>query len=562
MLDNHVGGDASSWRAGRRGRGAAAGPRALAGELQRHRPAAQRRRRRGDHPRRSTAIGVPILVGAVLEQPAGRLSNVTIVWRPRGSAHPGRGRRYVKRHPVPFGEYIPYRSFFRPVQPRGRPGRARTSLAGRPGRRADRRSGARLGDLICFEVAYDDLVRDAVRGGAQLLVVQTNNATFGYTDETEQQLAMSRLRAVETRPLGRARLDRRGQRPDRPRRHGRCSAPGCSRQRRAAGAPAAARAADPVATRVGAWPEAADRRRRPGPGRRWPAARAGAQRPARPRAAAAADPRPERPPPPRGRRGLGRVLVVIPTYNERENLAADRAPGCAPPYPAPTSWWSTTAQPGRHRRDRRRAGRRRRPRARPAPAAARQGLGAAYLAGFGWGAASAATTCSSRWTPTARTSPSSCRRCSSGRSPAPTWSSARGGCPAARWSTGRCPASCSARGGNLYTRLLLGMPLRDATGGYRVYRALGAGASSTSTTSPRQGYCFQVDLVWRAVRPGLRVREVPITFVERELGEQQDERRDRRARRCGGSPGGACGSGWSPARCRAARCRAAPGRPA
>ena len=54
-----------------------------------------------------------------------------------------------------------------------------------------------LADVICFEVAYDNLVRDAVDGGGRLIVVQTNNATFGRTGETWQQLAMSRLRAVE-----------------------------------------------------------------------------------------------------------------------------------------------------------------------------------------------------------------------------------------------------------------------------------------------------------------------------------------------------------------------------
>ena len=55
-----------------------------------------------------------------------------------------------------------------------------------------------IGDVICFEVAYDSLVRSSVAAGAQLIVVQTNNATFGETPETYQQLAMSRLRAVET----------------------------------------------------------------------------------------------------------------------------------------------------------------------------------------------------------------------------------------------------------------------------------------------------------------------------------------------------------------------------
>jgi apolipoprotein N-acyltransferase len=56
---------------------------------------------------------------------------------------------------------------------------------------------ARLGDVICFEVAYDDVVRDVVKHGAQAVVVQTNNATYGHTGQTEQQLAISRLRAVE-----------------------------------------------------------------------------------------------------------------------------------------------------------------------------------------------------------------------------------------------------------------------------------------------------------------------------------------------------------------------------
>jgi len=54
-----------------------------------------------------------------------------------------------------------------------------------------------IGDVICFEVAYDALVRDAVRAGGEVLVVQTNNATFGYSDESTQQLEMSRIRAIE-----------------------------------------------------------------------------------------------------------------------------------------------------------------------------------------------------------------------------------------------------------------------------------------------------------------------------------------------------------------------------
>ena len=142
------------------------------------------------------AVGAPILIGAVLLRPPGQLSNAGIVWGPTGSSAPGPGVRYVKRHPAPFAEYIPYRSFFRHFSDK-------VDLVVRDFASGDSvgvlpAGGVKLGDVICFEVAYDDLVRDPVRAGADLLVVQTNNATFGYTDESVQQLAMSRLRAVET----------------------------------------------------------------------------------------------------------------------------------------------------------------------------------------------------------------------------------------------------------------------------------------------------------------------------------------------------------------------------
>ncbi len=75
-------------------------------------------------------------------------------------------------------------------------------------------------------------------------------------------------------------------------------------------------------------------------------------------------------------------------------------------------------------------------------------------------------------------------------------------------------------GGNLYTRVLLGMPVHDATAGYRAYRADALRAIGLDHVAS-QGYCFQVDLTQRAVRLGLRVREVPITFVEREIGDSK-----------------------------------------
>jgi apolipoprotein N-acyltransferase len=141
--------------------------------------------------RAATAVGAPILVGAVVDGPGRFISNTAIVWDPED----GPGDTYVKRHPVPFGEYVPARSFFRLFS-------ADVDRIRRDFYAADEvgvldLGGARIGDLICFEVVYDGLVHDVVEGGAGMIVVQTNNATFGYTDESEQQLAMSRLRAVE-----------------------------------------------------------------------------------------------------------------------------------------------------------------------------------------------------------------------------------------------------------------------------------------------------------------------------------------------------------------------------
>ena len=74
-----------------------------------------------------------------------------------------------------------------------------------------------------------------------------------------------------------------------------------------------------------------------------------------------------------------------------------------------------------------------------------------------------------------------------------------------------------SRGGNIYIRMALGMPFKDATGGYRAYR-MGVLDTIDVATVASQGYSFQVELAWRAYKQGMRVAEVPITFTERELG--------------------------------------------
>jgi apolipoprotein N-acyltransferase len=138
------------------------------------------------------AIRRPVLVGAVLQDP---LRNAGQLWLP------GRGpvAAYVKRQLVPFGEYIPFRSLLGKV----------TSLVAlqphdfTPGRRAVvfRVGKIRLGDVICYEVGFDSLVRSEVSAGANLPAVQSNDATFelnGQVGESAQQLAMARIRAVES----------------------------------------------------------------------------------------------------------------------------------------------------------------------------------------------------------------------------------------------------------------------------------------------------------------------------------------------------------------------------
>jgi apolipoprotein N-acyltransferase len=138
------------------------------------------------------AIGVPILVGIVTTTPGGQyLLNTGVVWDPQT----GPGAVYVKRHPVPFGEYVPFRSLLSPFISR----LSRIPRDYAPGHEPGVLpiDGTTIGDVICFEVAYDSIVRDVVTGGGQLITVQTNNATYGHTGQVEQQFAITQLRSVE-----------------------------------------------------------------------------------------------------------------------------------------------------------------------------------------------------------------------------------------------------------------------------------------------------------------------------------------------------------------------------
>ena len=139
------------------------------------------------------AIGVPVLVGAMVDgNEPGEVLNQGIVWHPVT----GPGERYSKTHPVPFGEYIPFRDQLAKIFTR-LDQIPRDMVPGTEPGLLDM-AGTRIGDVICFEVAYDELFRDLVDGGAEMIVVQTNNATYMGTGQIDQQFAIARLRAIET----------------------------------------------------------------------------------------------------------------------------------------------------------------------------------------------------------------------------------------------------------------------------------------------------------------------------------------------------------------------------
>jgi len=154
-----------------------------------------------------TAVDAPVVVGAVLAPPGDELRNASLLYLPGV----GPVQSYVKQRPVPFAEYIPYRSFFRRFS--DKVDLVRTDFAAGDevgvlevpldgGETGDARSSTlELGVAICFEVVIDDLMTRTVRDGAEIMLVPTNNATFGFTDESVQQLAASRVKAVE---LGRS----------------------------------------------------------------------------------------------------------------------------------------------------------------------------------------------------------------------------------------------------------------------------------------------------------------------------------------------------------------------
>ncbi|HAG63193.1 MAG TPA: hypothetical protein DCL70_04005 [Kocuria sp.] len=134
----------------------------------------------------------PLVIGAVTQR-GDEYFNSSLVWQTGGE---GPVQTYDKRHPVPFGEYVPDRGFWRQfapdlidlIQREYTPGTATPAVTV---------DGVTVGLAICFDVIYDDVVRDGAQAGAEVFMFQTNNADFRGTDENLQQLAFARVRAIE-----------------------------------------------------------------------------------------------------------------------------------------------------------------------------------------------------------------------------------------------------------------------------------------------------------------------------------------------------------------------------
>jgi dolichol-phosphate mannosyltransferase len=217
---------------------------------------------------------------------------------------------------------------------------------------------------------------------------------------------------------------------------------------------------------------------------------------------------------------LGRTVVIIPTYNERQTLApiVARVRTSVPEADILVADDNSPDGTGRIADELAAAD----PHVHVMHRLGKEGLGAAYLAGFAWALQQgydvvvemdadgshqpeqlprllaaledADLVLGSRWVPGGRTE---------------NWPSSR---------------RFISRGGSAYTRLMLGIPLRDVTGGFRAFRASTLRALDLDEVAS-QGYCFQIDLAWRALQRGMRVVEVPITFVERTQGASKMSRK-------------------------------------
>jgi dolichol-phosphate mannosyltransferase len=216
---------------------------------------------------------------------------------------------------------------------------------------------------------------------------------------------------------------------------------------------------------------------------------------------------------------VGRILVIIPTYNERENLETivGRVRAAVPAAQVLVADDASPDGTGAIA-DRLAAGDEQ---VHVLHRSAKEGLGAAYIAGFRWGIEHGFDVLVEMDADGSH-QPEELPRLLSALEGNDLVIGSRwvSGGQVRNWPKNR---EILSRGANVYSRLMLGIPVHDATGGYRAYRAVTLQKIGIDDVSS-QGYCFQVDLTLRTVRGGLRVAEVPTTFVERTHGASKMSR--------------------------------------
>ena len=439
-------------------------------------------------------VGVPAIVGAVSDDADGRQRTTVLGYGEDGELVD----RYDKVHLVPYGEYVPFRArlgwleAIRQIPVDRAPGEG-VGLIELPGLPA-------VGAPICFENSFPALTRAFVARGAGFLVVPVNNASYGSTAASEQHLQMSRIRAVENgRWVVNAAISGVSAfiAPD-----------GTVASRTELFATDILRGS--VRTSTAMTPYA-----RWGDWFPWVSVVIVVGALARPKkrtvpSSASLDALPSRP----------RTLVILPTFDERATIeqvvrgVLDRPDDVSilvvddsSPDGTAEVVRAIAATDGRVRLHER---------------PAKSGLASAYLTGF-WLALAEGFDLIVEMDSDLSHDPTELGRLLAGASEAGLVIGSRyvAGGSVTNWSKLRLALS---RGGNIYARFMLGLPVHDATSGFRVYRREVLRRLLEEPIAS-DGYGFQVELALRAWRLGVPVAEVPITFREREHGASKISRR-------------------------------------
>ncbi len=437
-------------------------------------------------------VGAPAAIGAVVDDPDGREFTSALIFD-------GRGRligRYDKVHLVPFGEYVPWRSKLDWISateqiPVDRTPGSSVHTVAAPG-------VPPFGTPICFENSFPDLPRDFVRDGATFLVVPVNNASYGFTAASDQHLQMSRMRAVET---GRWIVDAA-----------------------VSGVSAFVDTHGRVVARTGLFQTTILRDRlRTSTATTW-YVRMGDWLPwlclvllvallLTPRRRSTVRPAPAPLPTPL------RALAVLPTYEERETIQRVIEGLLGGPTSPDIVVVDDSSPDGTG--DIVRAIAANEPRVRLLERPAKSGLASAYLEGFRL-ALSEGYDVAIEMDSDLSHDPAELQGLLRAADAHDLTVGSRyiAGGTVTNWSRSRVALS---RAGNAYARFMLGVPIHDATSGYRIYRR-GVLEALLATPFASDGYGFQIELVMRAHRLGFDVGESPISFREREHGRSKISR--------------------------------------